>query len=82
MLTQSTGGIGSSAGNSLAESFNATLKREPFQGQAGFPDQTTAYRVVFRWVYRYNTRRRHRAVGNISPNAYKTATSTTLTQVG
>jgi transposase InsO family protein len=79
-LARSMGGIGSSADNSLAESFNATLKRELLQGRAAFPDQTTAYRVLFRWVNRSNTRRRHCAIGNISSNAYETATSTMLAE--
>ena len=66
------------------ESFNAALKRELLAGRAAFPDQATAYRAVFRWVNRYNTRRRHSAIGNISPNAYETAyavtTSATLAE--
>ena len=72
-VTQSTGAVGTSADNSLAESFNATLKRE-------LPDQATAYRAVFRWANRYNTRRRHSAIGNISPNAYEAARSATLAE--
>jgi transposase InsO family protein len=72
--------IGSSADNSLAESFNATLKRELLEGRPTFPDQTTAYRAVFRWANRYNTRRLHSAIGNIAPNAYEAALSATLTK--
>lgn len=79
-VVQSTGAIGTSADNSLAESFNATLKRELLEGRPAFPDQATAYRAVFRWANRYNTRRRHRAIGNIAPNAYETALSATLTE--
>ena len=45
-----------------------------------FPDQATAYRAVFRWANRYNTRRRHSAIGNISPNAYEAARSATLAE--
>jgi transposase InsO family protein len=26
---------------------------------------------VFRWASRYNTRRRHSAIGNITPNTYE-----------
>ena len=74
-VTQSTGVVGTSADNSLAESFNATLKRELLAGRSAFPDQATAYRAVFRWANRYNTRRRHSAIGNISPNAYEAARS-------
>ena len=79
-VTQSMGGIGTSADNSLAESFNAALKRELLEGRTVFPDQATAYRAVFRWANRYNTRRRHSAIGNISPNAYEAALSTTLAE--
>nr|WP_115329583.1 IS3 family transposase [Tsukamurella paurometabola] len=79
-VTQSMGAIGSSADNALAESFNATLKRELLQGRPAFGDQATAYRAVFRWANRYNTRRRHSAIGNITPNTYETAYRATLTQ--
>ena len=74
------GAVGSSADNALAESFNASLKRELLEGRSAFPDQATAYRAVFRWVNRYNTRRRHSAIGNISPNTYETAASATLAE--
>jgi transposase InsO family protein len=79
-VTQSMGAIGLSADNALAESFNATLKRELLEARAAFPDQATAYRTVFRWANRYNTRRRHSAIGNISPNAYEASISTTLVE--
>lgn len=77
-VTQSMGAIGSSADNAAAESFNATLKRELLAGRAAFPDQASAYRAVFRWANRYNTRRRHSAIGNLSPNTYETTTTATL----
>lgn len=77
-VTQSMGAIGSSADNALAESFNAALKRELLEGRAGFPDAPTANRAVFRWANRYNTRRRHSTIGNITPNAYEAAASATL----
>ncbi|SJN07942.1 Mobile element protein [Leucobacter sp. 7(1)] len=83
-IVQSMGAVGTSADNSLAESFNATLKRELLEGQAAFPDQATAYRAVFRWANRDNTRRRHSAIGQITPNNYETAyaetTSATLAE--
>ena len=79
-VVQSMGAIGTSADNSLAESFNAALKRELLAGRSAFPDQATAYRAVFRWANRYNTRRRHSAIGNISPNAYEAAASATLAE--
>jgi transposase InsO family protein len=58
-VTQSMGAIGSSADNALAESFNATLKREVLQDAATWPDEATCRREVFRWSVRYNNRRRH-----------------------
>lgn len=79
-VTQSMGAIGSSADNALAESFNATLKREVLAGAATFPDQATAYRAMFRWATRYNTRRRHSAIGNTSPNTYETTTTATIAE--
>lgn len=36
------GGVGPSADNVLAESFNATLKRELLEGQSTFPDKASA----------------------------------------
>ena len=51
-VTQSMRAIGMSADNALAESFNATLKRELLAGRTAFPDQATAYRAVFRWTAR------------------------------
>ena len=50
---------GTSADNALAESFNATLKREILQDAACWPDEATCRRQVFRWLTRYNTSRRH-----------------------
>ena len=83
-VAQSMGAVGTSADNSLAESVNAALKRELLEGASAFPDQATAYRAVFRWANRYNTRRRHSAIGQITPNTYENAftatTSATLTE--
>ncbi|WP_390904996.1 integrase core domain-containing protein [Nesterenkonia marinintestina] len=62
--------MGSSAENALAESVNAALKRELLEGAAAFPDQATAYRAVYWWANRCNTRRRHSAIGQMTPNTY------------
>lgn len=70
-VTQSMGAVGTSADNSLAESFNATLKRELLAGQATFAGPQLCRRQVFRWVTRYNTRRRHSWCGYLSPNTYE-----------
>ncbi len=70
-VTRSMGAVGSSADNALAESFNAALKRETLAGAAGWDSPAEARRAVFAWITRYNTRRRHSACGQISPNDYE-----------
>lgn len=77
-VTQSMGAVGSSADNALAESFNATLKREVLQDAATWPDETTCRRQVFRWLVRYNTRRRHSWCGYLSPSTYEAHRAATL----
>jgi transposase InsO family protein len=78
-VTQSMGAVGSSADNALAESFNATLKREVLQDHTTWPDEATCRREVFRWLVRYNTRRRHSWCRYQTPTAYETSsTATTL----
>ena len=77
-VTQSMGAVGTSADNALAESFNATLKREVLQDAACWPDELTCRRQVFRWLTRYNTRRRHSWCRYQSPTAYETNNATTL----
>lgn len=77
-VTQSMGAIGSSADNALAESFNATLKREVLQDAACWPDESTCRRRVFRWLVRYNTRRRHSWCGYLSPSTYEARRAATL----
>ena len=70
-VTRSMGAVGSSADNALAESFNATLKRETLAGAAGWDSPAHARRDVFAWITRYNTRRRHSACGQTSPATYE-----------
>jgi len=80
---QSMSAIGSSADNALAESFNATFKRETLQGRKRWSSESEARLDAFRWLHRYNTRRRHSRLGQHSPIAYETAldpTATTLAQ--
>ena len=77
-VTQSMGAVGSSADNALAESFNATLKRELLQGAAAWPDELSCRRDIFRWATRYNTRRRHSWCGQQAPNAYEQQHTATL----
>ncbi|WP_435849275.1 integrase core domain-containing protein [Streptomyces lavendulocolor] len=73
------GAIGSSADNALAESFNATFKRETLQGRKTCSSEREARLDAFRWLHRYNTQRRHSRLGHRSPLAYETALRTTST---
>jgi transposase InsO family protein len=78
-VTRSMGAVGSSADNALAESFNATLKREVLQDAATWADAPTCRRELFRWLTRYNTRRRHSWCRYQTPNSYeKTYAATVL----
>ena len=77
-LTQSMGAVGTSADNALAESFNATLKREVLQDAACWPNEGTCRRQVFRWLVRYNTRRRHSRCRYQSPSTYESLYAATL----
>ena len=83
-VTQSMGAVGTSADNSLVDSFNAALKRELLEGASAFSDQATAHRSVFRWANRHKTGRRRCAIGQITPSSYETActaaTAATLTE--
>jgi len=82
-VTQSMSAIGSSADNALAEAFNASLKRETLQGSAGWATADQARLATFRWVTRYNTRRRHSHLGQTSPVAFEATLenrATTLAQ--
>ena len=77
-VTQSMGAVGTSADNALAESFNATLKREVLQDAACWPDEATCRRQVFRWILRYNTRRRHSWCRYQSPSTFESLHAATL----
>jgi transposase InsO family protein len=77
-VIQSMGAVGTSADNALAESFNASLKRETLQGAHAWPDQATCRRAVFGWVNRSNTRRRHSYCGQQAPIVYEQQHAATL----
>ncbi|MFI6951443.1 IS3 family transposase [Streptomyces sp. NPDC050422] len=82
-VRRSMSAVGSSADNALAESFNATFKRETLQGRKNWPGEREARLDAFRWLNRYNTRRRHSRLGQRSPIAFEDAlqlTPTTLAQ--
>ncbi|OIR46029.1 transposase [Corynebacterium sp. NML130628] len=70
-VTQSMGAVGTSADNSLAESFNATLKREVLKDNKVFANQLICRRDVFAWCVRYNTSRRHSWCKYLTPCEYE-----------
>jgi len=70
-VTTSRGAVGTSADNAAAESLNATLKRETLQGRKRWNSAGEARAAVFRWITRYNTRRRHSTLGQICPIEYE-----------
>ena len=80
-VRQSMSKVGSSADNALAESFNATFKRETLQGRRAFTDEREARLSSFGWLHRSNTVRRHSRLGQQSPLIYErtSAAPTTLT---
>ena len=51
-VRQSMTAVGTSADNALAESFNATLKREVLRDKKIFDDPMTCRQDVFRWCMR------------------------------
>src|SRR4051812_29904990 len=73
---QSMSAVGSSADNALAESFNASFKRETLQGRRAFTDEREARLASFRWLHRYNTVRRHSKLGQQSPINYENSIRT------
>lgn len=70
-VRQSMGAVGSSADNAAAEAFNASLKRETLQGAGSWFSAREARLAVFKWITRYNTRRRHSTLGYLSPDDYE-----------
>lgn len=78
-VTRSRGAVGTSADNAAAESLNATMKRETLQGRKRWNGAREARLAVFRWATRYNTRRRHSRLGQISPIAYEQRSTTLAT---
>ncbi|MEV0597562.1 integrase core domain-containing protein, partial [Nonomuraea cavernae] len=70
-VRQSMGAVGSSADNAAAEAFNASLKRETLQGAKRWSSAREARLAVFKWITRYNTRRRHSTLGYLSPDDYE-----------
>lgn len=78
-VIRSRGAVGTSADNAVAESLNATVKRETLQGRKWWNGACEAWLAVFRWATRYNTRRRHSRLGQISPITYEQRSTTLAT---
>ncbi|RPK59573.1 IS2 transposase TnpB [Streptomyces sp. ADI96-02] len=72
-VRRSMSAVGSSTDNALAESFDATFKRETLQGRKSWPNEREARLDAFRRLNRYNTRRRHSHLGQRSPIAFENA---------
>lgn len=77
-VQQSMGAVGSSADNALAESFNATLKREVLKNAKVFPNMLSCRRQVFAWCTRYNTKRLHTWCNYQAPDTFEKHASATL----
>ena len=75
-VTQSMGAVGTSADNALAESFNATMKREVIRDRKVFANPLQCRQEVFRWDIRHNTRRRHSWCGQIPPDVFESRSTT------
>jgi putative transposase len=72
-LLPSMGRVGSAYDNALAESFVATLKTELLYRNT-WPTRQAARTAIFEYIEGfYNTRRRHSALGHLSPSEYEGA---------
>lgn len=65
-IRRSMGRVGSSYDNALAESFFQGLKRELLHGRR-WTSKAQARLELFRWMSYYNRRRRHSALGYLTP---------------
>ncbi len=65
------GRVGSAYDNALAESFVATLKTELLY-RVSWPTRQAVRTAIFEYIEGfYNTRRRHSALGHLSPSEYE-----------
>ena len=70
-LLPSMGSVADAYDNSLAESFVSTLKRELIHRHS-WPNRQIARSAIFEYIEGfYNTRRRHSALGHLSPSEYE-----------
>ena len=77
-VTQSMGAVGTSADNASPSRSTPPSNARSSKTQTCWPDELTCRRQVFRWLTRYNTRRRHSWCRYQSPIAYETLTAATL----
>jgi putative transposase len=67
----SMGSVADAYDNSMAESFVSTLKRELIHRHS-WPNRQIARSAIFEYIEGfYNTRRRHSALGHLSPSEYE-----------
>jgi putative transposase len=71
-ITQSMGRPGSALDNAVIESWHSTLEFE-LRSIEHFPTRAAARARVSTWIEDYNTRRRHSALGMMSPVDYEQA---------
>ncbi len=70
-LLPSMGSVADAYDNSMAESFVSTIKRELIHRHS-WPNRQRARTAIFEYVEGfYNTRRRHSALGHLSPSEYE-----------
>ncbi len=70
-LSPSMGSVADAYDNSMAESFVSTLKRELIHRHS-WPSRQMVQTAIFEYIEGfYNTRRRHSALGNLSPSKYE-----------
>ncbi len=70
-LLPSMGSVADAYDNCMAESFVSTLKRELIHRHS-WPNRQTARTGIFEYIEGfYNTRRRHSALGHLSPSEYE-----------
>jgi len=70
-LSPSMGSVADAYDNSMAESFVSTLKRELIHRHS-WPSRRIARTAIFEYIETfYNPRRRHSALGNLSPSEYE-----------
>jgi transposase InsO family protein len=65
------GSVADAYDNSMAESFDSTLKRELIHRHS-WANRQTAKTAIFEYIEGFhNTRRRHSALGHLRPSAYE-----------